>query len=86
MISQKDLIIAFSDLSSKLDQTNQDLIDTINQTFANNSWLTPENYWKSIHHWKNSLSKANIEDFISKYSVAQNPKIIGIIIPINFLF
>ena len=55
MISQKDLIIAFSDLSSKLDQTNQDLIDTINQTFANNSWLTPENYWKSIHHWKNSL-------------------------------
>jgi hypothetical protein len=83
MISQKDLIIAFSDLSSKLDQTNQDLIDTINQTFANNSWLTPENYWKSIHHWKNSLSKANIEDFISKYSVAQNPKIIGIIMAGN---
>ncbi|MDG1045217.1 MAG: acyl-CoA reductase [Bacteroidia bacterium] len=83
MILQKDLIQAFYHLSSKLDPSNQDLGDAINQTFSNNSWLTPENYWKSINHWKSSLNKENIKDFIAKYSIANNPKTIGIIMAGN---
>ena len=77
MILQKDLVQAFCHLSSKLDPSNQDLGDAINQTFSNNSWLTPENYWKSINHWKSSLNKENIEDFIAKHSIAINPRIVN---------
>ena len=83
MILREDLVKAFCRLSSKLDLTNQDLVDAINKTFSNNSWLTPENYWKSINHWKSSLTKENIEDFIAKYTVTKNPQTIGVIMAGN---
>jgi hypothetical protein len=83
MVSQEDLISAFCHLSSKLNQNNQDLNDAVNQTYTNNNWLTPDNYWKSINHWKDSLTLDSIQKFISDYPMVLNPQTVGIIMAGN---
>lgn len=83
MISQKDLISAFCHLSTILEDKNQDLINVINQSYANNNWLTSDNYWKSINHWKGSLTQDKIQEFISDYPIAPKPQTIGIIMAGN---
>ena len=83
MVSQEDLILAFCHLSSKLSQNNQDLNDAINQTYTNNNWLTPDNYWKSVNHWKDSLTQGNIQEFISDYPIVSIPQTVGIIMAGN---
>lgn len=83
MTLQKDLVSAFCHLSSKLEDINQDLINVVNQSYLNNNWLTSDNYWKSINHWKGSLTKYNIQEFITDYPITTESKTIGIIMAGN---
>lgn len=83
MLYQTAIIKAFVRLAAKIDRTNDALSFAVNRTFIENNWLTKENYWHALYHWKNALTNEKISAFVVKYPSTNDAKNVGIIMAGN---
>lgn len=83
MSHQTTVIGAFVGLAAKIDRTNEALSLAVDKTFVKNNWLTQENYWLSLYHWKEVLTTENLSAFVRSYPATTDAKKVGIIMAGN---
>lgn len=76
--NRKDSTVLFNDLFF------EDFENLILLSQSHNGWYTPENVYFAIQSWASALSEANLEKWLSAYSIEINePKNIGLILAGN---
>lgn len=83
MLNQKAIIDAFVALGKKLNPEDEKLQFAVTKTYVENNWLTKENYWLAIQHWKKELTTTTLESFVAPYTYASTPQKVGVIMAGN---
>lgn len=83
MISRQDIIAKLVQLGSLFITQNEELTACIRISYAENSWITEDNYWLALAEWKNKLTTETITSFCQDYKYSSNPKKVGVIMAGN---
>lgn len=83
MLKQDAIISAFVSLGLQLNTSDEKLQFAVTKTYVENNWLTKENYWLALHHWKQELVADNLNTFVEPYTYVTTPKQVGVIMAGN---
>lgn len=68
---------------AKFEYLKEDFLVQLNSAEIKNPWFTQENLLFNLAQWGKILTKENLNNWVSRYSYAQNPKKVGIIMAGN---
>lgn len=68
---------------AKFDYLKEDFLVQLNSAEIQNPWFTQENLLFNLAQWGKILTKENLNNWVSRYAYAQNPKKVGIIMAGN---
>jgi hypothetical protein len=69
--------------SSEKDSKIQQLIESLKLAEIHNSWFTPENLSYALNQWSQELTQQKLENWLKKYSYAEHPKNVGMVLAGN---